>query len=263
MEKIIIFRSKECNKSMLKEIVDTLRIKKFEVMEENMSVASSNLRKDSECIIYINELKDIEQNKKQLKLLSNCLLEMEIHPILLIDTLYERLPVEEYLFNISQVGKSFTAIIWGGPANVIQIESTNDMAKIAAMWGSPADIVQIESKENIAKSIASKIGELLEEKKIVTEKTNRGFSVFDFKDSYGHMCSIQKSSSASEPRIWLGLNKIDGFANVDNRIVNVDGRTVKVTLPESVVANARMHLNQEQVKKLLPILQKFADTGDF
>ena len=263
MEKIIIFRSKECNKSMLKEIVDTLRIKKFEVMEENMSVASSNLRKDSECIIYINELKDIEQNKKQLKLLSNCLSEMEIHPILLIDTLYERLPVEEYLFNISQVGKSFTAIIWGGPANVIQIESTNDMAKIAAMWGSPADIVQIESKENIAKSIASKIGELLEEKKIVTEKTNRGFSVFDFKDSYGHMCSIQKSSSASEPRIWLGLNKIDGFANVDNRIVNVDGRTVKVTLPESVVANARMHLNQEQVKKLLPILQKFADTGDF
>ena len=169
MEKIIIFRSKECIKSMLKEIVDTLRIKEFEVMEESISVASSNLRKDSECIIYINELKDIEQNKKQLKLLSNCLPEMEIHPILLINTLYERLPVEEYLFNISQAGKSFTAITWGGLANVIQIESTNDMAKIAVMCGSPADIMQIESKENITKSIANKIGELLEEKRIVTE----------------------------------------------------------------------------------------------
>ena len=263
MEKIIIFRSEDCNKSMLKEIVDTLRIKEFEVMEESISVASSNLRKDSECIIYINELKDIEQNKKQLKLLSNCLSEMEIHPILLIDTLCERLPVEEYLFNISQAGKSFTAITWGGPANVIQIESTNDMAKIAVMCGSPADIMQIESKENIAKSIANKIGELLEEKRIVTEKTNRGFSISSFKDSYGHMCSIQKSSSASEPKIWLGLDKIDASANVDSRIVNVDTRMVKVNLPESVVANARMHLNQEQVKKLLPILQKFADTGNF
>ena len=88
------------------------------------------------------------------------------------------------------------------------------------------------------------------------DKTNRGFSIFSFKDSYGHMCSIQKSSSASEPRIWLGLDKIDAFANANNRIVKVD-------LPESVVANARMHLNQEQVKKLLPILQKFIDTGDF
>ena len=94
-------------------------------------------------------------------------------------------------------------------------------------------------------------------------KTNRGFSVSSFKDSYGYMCSIQKSSSASEPRIWLGRDKIDGFANADNKIVDVDNRMVKVTLPESVVVNARMHLNQEQVKKLLPILQKFADTGDF
>ena len=87
-------------------------------------------------------------------------------------------------------------------------------------------------------------------------KTNRGFSIVSFKDSYGHMCSIQKSSSASEPKIWLGLDEIDPFTNVDNKIV-------KFTLPESVVVNARMHLNQEQVKKLLPILQKFADTGDF
>ena len=87
-------------------------------------------------------------------------------------------------------------------------------------------------------------------------KTNRGFSISSFKDSYGHMCSIQKSSSASEPKIWLGLDEIDAF-------MNVNGKTVKFTLPESVLANARMHLNQKQVKKLLPILQKFIDTGDF
>ena len=43
----------------------------------------------------------------------------------------------------------------------------------------------------------------------------------------------------------------------------MDNKIVKFTLPESVTASARMHLNQKQVKKLLPILQKFADTGNF
>ena len=80
-------------------------------------------------------------------------------------------------------------------------------------------------------------------------KTNRGFSIFNFKDSYGHMCSVQKSSSASEPKIWLGLDEIDAFTNVDSRIV-------KFTLPESVVVNARMHLNQEQVKKTITYFAK-------
>ena len=83
-------------------------------------------------------------------------------------------------------------------------------------------------------------------------KTNRGFSISSFKDSYGHMCSIQKSSSASEPKIWLGIDNA--------KITTKDGSPMD---SENMTTFSRMHLNQEQVKKLLPILQKFADTGDF
>lgn len=64
------------------------------------------------------------------------------------------------------------------------------------------------------------------------EVTPRGFSIKSFKDTYGKPCSLQKSSSAYEPRIWLG---IDGV---------------------------RMHLNQEQVEMLLPYLQNFVKTGE-
>lgn len=60
--------------------------------------------------------------------------------------------------------------------------------------------------------------------------TQRGFGRYNFVDDYGAECSLQRSSSGT--RIWLGCN--------DNR----------------------MHLNVEQVKALLPILQKFVETGD-
>lgn len=62
-------------------------------------------------------------------------------------------------------------------------------------------------------------------------KTERGFSISEFKDSYGEDCSLQKSSSV-EDKIWLGVN------------------------------GARMHLNREQVKNLLPYLKRFVKTGD-
>lgn len=66
-------------------------------------------------------------------------------------------------------------------------------------------------------------------KKSLTEK---GCKLMQFKDLYGKECSIQESSLATEYAIWVG------------------------------VTEERMHLTQEQVKELLPILQKFADTGE-
>lgn len=63
-------------------------------------------------------------------------------------------------------------------------------------------------------------------------KTARGFSLIEFEDYYHHDCSLQESSNI-DPCIWLG------------------------------VGNNRMHLNQEQVKELLPYLQRFVDTGNF
>ena len=63
------------------------------------------------------------------------------------------------------------------------------------------------------------------------DKTNRGFQYKDFKDCYGLKCSLQQSSSAVEDRIWFGVDE------------------------------SRMHLNQDQVKKLLPYLNTFVETG--
>ena len=91
--------------------------------------------------------------------------------------------------------------------------------------------------------------------------TNRGFGKIEFTDRYGVKCSIQESSLASaEGHIWFGANDIglkhfkayEGWKDVE--LVN--------TLEEHYVANNQMHLSQSMVRELLPILQKFADTGE-
>lgn len=75
------------------------------------------------------------------------------------------------------------------------------------------------------------------------KNTERGFSRIDFDDLYGERCSLQKSSLATEDAIWLGQN---------------DPTVHKPTGSMS----CRMHLSQEDVRWLLPILQHFADTGE-
>lgn len=67
------------------------------------------------------------------------------------------------------------------------------------------------------------------------KKTERGFARAEFVDLYGTNCSIQESSLATEWAIWLGVDKEDP---------------------------SRMHLSQEMVKKLLPLLEHFAEYGE-
>lgn len=62
--------------------------------------------------------------------------------------------------------------------------------------------------------------------------TVRGFDLITFEDRYGVNCSIQKSSLATEDAIWFG------------------------------VEDDRMHLTQDQIKALLPMLARFAETGE-
>jgi len=66
--------------------------------------------------------------------------------------------------------------------------------------------------------------------------TQRGFALAEFTDRYNAACSIQNSSLASEPCIWLGVHEVAGEP-------------------------ARMHLTQEMVAALLPLLQRFVETG--
>ena len=102
-----------------------------------------------------------------------------------------------------------------------------------------------------------------------TTKTARGFHRAEFKDGYGVECSIQKSSSATEDCIWLGVN--DPTVKVMARTAPEEWLTpgpesrngwVDVPLPVGVNINGRMHLTQQQAAELIVMLQRFVDTGD-
>lgn len=92
-------------------------------------------------------------------------------------------------------------------------------------------------------------------------KTNRGFSIIEGgRDTNGVKFNIQKSSSAMEDKIWFGAIEIglkhfkagEGWKDVE----------LTDTMQEHYVANNRLHLNREQVAEIIPILQKFVDTGE-
>ena len=72
--------------------------------------------------------------------------------------------------------------------------------------------------------------------------TSRGFLRGEFADRYGEKCSIQESSLATEAAIWLGC---------DHETVDDKGRQ----------CGARMHLTQDLAAELIPLLQRFVDTG--
>lgn len=86
-------------------------------------------------------------------------------------------------------------------------------------------------------------------------KTHRGFPGIEFQDKYDAKCSIQKSSLATENAIWFGVD------DADPKIFTGSGWK-DFYIPKEVLLITRMHLTQKQVKKLLPILQKFVETGE-
>ncbi|WP_078598613.1 hypothetical protein [Evansella clarkii] len=91
--------------------------------------------------------------------------------------------------------------------------------------------------------------------------SNRGFGNIEFKDRYGAECSIEKSSLATEDAIWFGINDAEPKIMASQ---TKEGGTGWVTydIPKDVLLTTRMHLTQEQVRELLPILQVFAETGE-
>lgn len=90
-------------------------------------------------------------------------------------------------------------------------------------------ILKICKKNNMSKT------------ELINITDEKGVGKFSFEDDYKQKCSIQKSNSALENKIWFGVDK------------DINGKAIV----------ARMHLTQDQVRILLPYLQKFADTGDF
>jgi acid phosphatase class B len=107
--------------------------------------------------------------------------------------------------------------------------------------------------------------------KIKIKKNKRNFDVATFTDHYGSVCSIQKSSLADKDCIWVGVD------NADPKIMSSDAirlglrkRTfdendngwIKFEIPKEVLISTRMHLTRKHVKALLPILQRFVESGN-
>lgn len=86
-------------------------------------------------------------------------------------------------------------------------------------------------------------------------KTARGFVVGNFTDRYGVKCSIQESSLASEAAIWLGPDEPRLYYVLPN------GQACDFKLPDGAECVGRMHLTQEQVAHLIPLLQYFVKHG--
>ena len=96
---------------------------------------------------------------------------------------------------------------------------------------------------------------------------SRGFTTVGFLDRYNEPCILQQSSLATEPAIWFGLHSCQPkiLASMAKALgVETDQTTgwVPYPIPEAVSLTTRMHLTQNQVKELLPILQHFAETGE-
>ncbi len=98
-------------------------------------------------------------------------------------------------------------------------------------------------------------------------KTNRGFDLIEFKDHYLSKCSLQKSSLATEDAIWLGVDDAEPKV-MASKAESLGVRTeetcgwVPYPIPVDVLMTTRMHLTRDQVKELLPYLNKFVKTGE-
>lgn len=98
-------------------------------------------------------------------------------------------------------------------------------------------------------------------------KTNRGFQLIAFKDQYANECSLQQSSLAlyREPgtsAIWLGVDNANPQIMASKTPQGGNG-WVPYNIPEDVSLTTRMHLNRWMVKRLIPHLQAWVDSGSF
>lgn len=98
--------------------------------------------------------------------------------------------------------------------------------------------------------------------------TGRGFQIVEFKDRYGLDCSIQQSSIATEACLWLGVTdaKPEIMAtDAPKHGVFTQETTgwVPFPVPQEVLLHTRMHLSREQVRSLIPVLQRWLEDEKF
>ncbi|ERL01841.1 hypothetical protein O999_20915 [Pseudomonas putida LF54] len=102
---------------------------------------------------------------------------------------------------------------------------------------------------------------------IVPSATGRGFALLEFSDFYGARCNVQLSSLVEPKAIWLGVEDAEpkimaSQAAAFGVVTKETNGWVPYPIPEQVLLTTRMHLSREQVAALLPVLQRFAATGE-
>lgn len=100
-------------------------------------------------------------------------------------------------------------------------------------------------------------------------ETVRGFAFTEGVDRYDVKWSIQKSSLATEDCIWFGVDNADPQIMVSDAVklgLDIGDREIcgwmQYEVPKEVLMKTRMHLTREMVAQMLPILQRFVDTGE-
>lgn len=99
------------------------------------------------------------------------------------------------------------------------------------------------------------------------EITGRGFGLVTFTDRYGAACQLQMSSLATDEAVWFGVQHAEpkimaSQAWMVGLVTDQETGWVDVPLHDAISLNTRMHLTRDQVRALLPVLQRFADTGE-
>lgn len=112
---------------------------------------------------------------------------------------------------------------------------------------------------------------------MIRSKTNRGFAYWEDKDSYGLEFSIQKSSATMEDKIWFGVNNVEPKVMSSDVLKNPELYSVleykkaleanrvgwvDYYIPDTVLLSSKIHINQEQAKDIIEVLQRFVDTGE-
>jgi hypothetical protein len=102
--------------------------------------------------------------------------------------------------------------------------------------------------------------------------TPRGFTWFNFKDSYDNKCSLSESSNAETDCVWLGITKpgiIIQYKDAQAAGLNLKKKYPETNecgwcdlpLPKGAMVESRMHLTREQAKALARELNFFAKHG--
>lgn len=94
--------------------------------------------------------------------------------------------------------------------------------------------------------------------------TQRGFAKIEFTDLYGVASKVQKSSLATQDAIWIGAEDIGLKVFIKGkgwRDVSTEKLRELLGVDE-VMVNNTIHLSQEMVSDLIPVLQKFSDEGE-